>query len=247
MPSGMERDVERATGTITHWLRNLTRTATALVTGSPPEVRNRVKFFLLSPVYDGFYRIVPMDPHQEIQRRLPAGRRRVLDLCTGTALVPAVLATQPDLFVVGLDRSPEMLAMGRAKLAQAGRTNAPLIRADAGQLPFREGTFDAVTVSFGLHELPTVVRERAVHEAARVLKRGGVLVAADLDRPPRFGWVVDAYLRLGEPAHAREVLGDGLARLLRAAGFAVEREGAEGVVPMQILVARPTARSKTSG
>jgi SAM-dependent methyltransferase len=81
-----------------------------------------------------------------------------------------------------------------------------------------------------------------VHEAARVLRRGGVLVIADLDRPPRFGWLVDAYFRLGEPAHAREVIGDGLARLLRTAGFAVEREGSQGAVPMQILTARPGAR-----
>lgn len=85
--------------------------------------------------------------------------------------MPAVLATNPDLFVVGLDLSPEMLAMGRAKLAHTGRTNATLVRADAGQLRFAEGSFDAVTVSFGLHELPTAVREGALHEVARVLRR----------------------------------------------------------------------------
>lgn len=165
----------------------------------------------------------------------------MLDLCTGTALVPALLAERRDRLVVGLDRSPDMLAVGKAKLARARRENAPLVQTDAGRLPFGDASFDAVTVSFGLHELPTLVRERAVHEAARVLKRGGVFIVADLDRPPRFGWVVDAYLRLGEPAHAREVLGDGLAQLLRTAGFAVEREGAEGSAPMQVLVARPGA------
>lgn len=223
-------------------LIDLTHDALALLTGHPPEVRNRVKFFLLSPIYDGFYRVVPMDPHHEIARRLPPETHRVLDLCTGTALVPAVLATDPDLFVVGLDLSPEMLAMGRAKLAHAGWTNSALVRADAGQLPFTDGSFDAVTVSFGLHELPTAVRERALHEVARVLRRGGVFVVADLDRPPRFGWLVEAYLRLGEPAHAREVIGEGLAGLLRAAGFVVEREGPVGINPMQILIARRDAR-----
>jgi demethylmenaquinone methyltransferase/2-methoxy-6-polyprenyl-1,4-benzoquinol methylase len=240
MTLSMTRTAEPPTVARTSRLHDLTRDALALLTGHPPEVRNRVKFFLLSPIYDGFYRVVPMDPHLEIARRLPAGTRRVLDLCTGTALVPAVLAAQSERFVVGLDRSPEMLAMGRAKLA--GRTNAALVRADASQLPFRDGSLDAVTVSFGLHELPTAVRERAVQEVARVLRRGGVFVVADLDRPPRFGWLVDAYFRLGEPAHAREVIGDGLARLLRAAGFAVEHEGPQGAVPMQILTARPSGR-----
>lgn len=223
-------------------LQRLARNASALLTGNPPEVRNRIKFFLLSPIYDGFYRVVSMDPHHAIERRLPPGAHRVLDLCTGTALVPAVLAMRPDVFVVGLDLSPEMLGMGRTKLADANRTNAALVRADAGRLPFRDCSFDAVTVSFGLHELPTAVRERAAREAARVLRAGGVLIVADLDRPPRFGWLVDAYLRIGEPAHAREVTGEGLACLLRAVGFVVEREAPRGAVPMQMLVARPATR-----
>ena len=206
-------------------LQRLARDAVALLTGNPPEVRNRLKFFLfflLSPIYDGFYRVVPIDPHHAIERRLPPETHRVLDLCTGTALVPAVLATHPDVFVAGLDLSPEMLAMGRIKLAHAHRTNAALVRADAGRLPFRDHSFDAVTVSFGLHELPTAVRDRAAREAARVLRPGGALVVADLDRPPRFGWLVDVYMRLGDPAHACEVTVKAASRPNTACELAVE-------------------------
>lgn len=222
----------------------LARTLVALATGNPPEVRNRVKFLLLSPIYDAFYCLVPIDPHGELVHRLPPGARRVLDLCTGTALVPARLAAErPDVFVVGLDLSPEMLAMGREKLARLGAPRTALVRADAGRLPFPSGSIDAVTVSFGLHELPTAVRARALREIARVLAPGGVLLAADLDRPPRFGWAVDAYLRVGEPAHAREVLGEGLASLIAYAGFAVERLGPQGARPMQIVVARRGANA----
>jgi hypothetical protein len=43
---------------------------------------------------------------------------------------------------------------------------------------------------------------------------------------------------VGEPAHAREVLGDGLVRLLDTAGFAVEREPPRGAIPMQLVVAK---------
>ena len=212
----------------------------AFVTGSPPEVRNRVKFYLLSPIYDGFYRVFPASPHAEIARRLAPDARRLLDLCTGTALVPALVApARPGLTVVGLDLSPEMLAMGRAKLARLGAPNAALVRADAGRLPFRDRSFDAVSVSYGLHELPTAVREHALAEIRRVLRPGGQLLIADIDRPPRFGFLVDLYLRLGEPAHARDVPGDGLARLLRAAGFDADVTPATGAMPMQIVVARP--------
>src|SRR4029453_842101 len=201
----------------------LVQDAVDLLTGRRPELRNRVKFFLLSPIYDGFYRPLPLDPHRALEQRLPRGADRVLDLCTGTALVPAVVAAaRPEAMGVGLDLAPEMVAGGREKLARLGARHAHLVQAEAGTLPFRSAAFDAVTVSYGLHELPTVVRERAVREVARVLRPGGRLVVADLDRPPRLGWVIEGYLRVGEPAHAREVLGDGLARLLGSAGFAVE-------------------------
>ncbi len=226
----------REVARIDRWARD----ALDLIAGRRPELRNRIKFLLLSPIYDAFYVVVPMDPHGEIARRLPADARRVLDLCTGTALVPAVVAAQrPDACVIGLDLSPEMLAMGHAKLAAAGRTNAPLVRGDAGRLPFPDRSFDAVTVSYGLHELPTDVRGLAVREVARVLRPGGVFLVADLARPPRLGWLVDAYLRFGEPAHARGVLGDGLVELVQGAGFeVVAHEPPAGAAPMQLLVAR---------
>lgn len=227
-------------------LARFVRAAGDLVAGSRPELRNRVKFFLLSPIYDAFYRVVPVDPHREIERSLPRGATRVLDLCTGTALVPDVVAAaRPACFVVGLDLSPEMLRVGRAKLAAAGRTNTALVRGDAGRLPFGDASVDAVTVSYGLHELPTAVRERALREVVRVLRPGGAFVIADLARPPRLGWLVEGYLRIGEPAHAREVLGDGLAEMVRAAGFVVDAHTQpRGALPMQLLVARrPTRRA----
>lgn len=225
-------------------LGRIVRDAGDLLTGRRPEVRNRLKFLLLSPIYDGFYRVVPVDPHHEIERRLPPGTRRVLDLCTGTALVPDVVtAARPETLVVGLDVSPEMLALGRIKLIETGRRHAALVRGDAGRVPFADATFDAVTVSYGLHELPTAVRARAVREAARVLRPGGMLAVADLDRPPGLGWAVETYLRIGEPAHAREVLGDGLVDLVRAAGFTVtHRAAARGASPMQVVIAERTAR-----
>lgn len=50
--------------------RSLARDAVDLLTGRRPEVRNRVKFFLLSPIYDGFYRCLRLDPHHAIEAKL---------------------------------------------------------------------------------------------------------------------------------------------------------------------------------
>jgi SAM-dependent methyltransferase len=211
-----------------------------VITGRRPEARNRLKFFLLSPIYDGFFRFLPASPHAEIARRVPPEARRVLDVCTGTGLAPAALApVRPDLPIVALDLSPDMLRVAQAKLARRGIRNVALVRADAGSLPFADGSFDAVTVSYGLHELPRDVRRRALAEIRRVLTPCGVLVVADLDRPPRATFLTDLYLRVGEPQYARDVVGGGLVRLLEEAGFGVEATPASGAVPMQLAVARP--------
>lgn len=69
MTPSMVHTAEPPTVARTSRLHDLARDALALLTGHPPEVRNRGKFFFLSPIYDGFYPVVPMDPHHEIARR----------------------------------------------------------------------------------------------------------------------------------------------------------------------------------
>jgi demethylmenaquinone methyltransferase / 2-methoxy-6-polyprenyl-1,4-benzoquinol methylase len=218
-----------------------------VLTGRRPELRNRLKFFLLTPIYDAIFRLLPANPHAEIARRIPARARRVLDLCTGTALVPAAVApARPDLMIVGLDLSPEMLGAAKAKIAARALRNVALVQADAARLPFADRSFDAVTVSYGLHELPPAVRCGALAEVRRVLAPEGSLVVADLDRPPRARFLTDLYLRVGEPAHARGVVDGGLVQLIRAADFEVEATPAAGAVPMQVAVARPRVAAAVS-
>src|ERR687888_2347721 len=59
----------------------------------------------------------------------------VLDVATGTAAVALELVRQKDCFVVGIDRSPEMLAEGRRRVALAAATrNVRLLEGDARSL-----------------------------------------------------------------------------------------------------------------
>lgn len=94
-----------------------------------------------------------------------AAGQRVLDVASGPGFVAeAVHARGAD--VVGLDFSPEMITIARARCPEI-----EFRLGDAGALPFDAGSFDAVVMNFGLLHLPEA--ERALAEAARVLRPGG--------------------------------------------------------------------------
>ncbi len=107
-----------------------------------------------------------------------AGAERVLDLATGTADLAIELARQGVPQVTGVDFSGEMLRVATAKLSEASTPGVRLARGNAMRLPFASGTFDAVTVSFGLRNMPDY--REAVVEMARVLTPGGRLVILEM-------------------------------------------------------------------
>jgi SAM-dependent methyltransferase len=95
----------------------------------------------------------------------------VLDVAcgSGNATVPAALTGAK---VVGLDITPELLDAGRTNAAQAG-VQIDWVEGDAEQLPFEEGSFDAVVSVFGCMFAPD--HRAAATELARVLRPGGRL------------------------------------------------------------------------
>ena len=102
--------------------------------------------------------------------------RRVLDLATGSGDLALTIARKlPQAKITGADFSPEMLAVARKK----GLTNT--VVADALQLPFADGSFDAVTVAFGLRNM--VGWGAALAEMARVIAPGGHLLVLDFSLP----------------------------------------------------------------
>ncbi|MDM2175039.1 MULTISPECIES: class I SAM-dependent methyltransferase [Mycobacteriaceae] len=203
--------------------------------------RNRLKFFVAGPLFEAGDRVIPGHPHNRLAQLVadhhPA---RVLELCGGTGYTARLLAARaPDTAIDSVDISPEMLAVGRHQLARSGLRNVRMHEADAAELPFADDTFDVAMSIFGLHELPTDTRRRALDEVVRVLRPGGSIAAIDLDRPPSAQRVFNAYLRLTERPHARQVLGNGLADELTLHGLTVtEHRPAPGWArPFQIIQA----------
>lgn len=155
----------------------------------------------------------------------------VLDLAAGTGTSSAPFAAA-GATVVPCDFSIGMLTVG-----QQSRPDLPFVAGDGMQLPFADGTFDVVTISFGLrniHDPSTGLREML-----RVTKPGGRLVVCEFSRPVwkpfariytnylmRFlPWVAkkvssspDSYVYLAESIRAWPDQA-GLARMMTSAGW----------------------------
>lgn len=203
-------------------------------------VVNRVKFFVAGPVLELANPRLPGRPHQRLVELVPEDPGRVLEICAGTGYLSRMVArAHPGADLHALDLSPEMLAVGRRRAAIAARGRIAFVEGDAGDLPFAEDHFDVVLAAYGLHELPTDVRIRAIREAARVLRPGGRLLAVDIDAPTRPSRVFSAYMRWIEKPHALEVVGCGLSRILESAGFEIRQRFTEQAkpVPFQLVEA----------
>ena len=99
---------------------------------------------------------------------------RLIDVAGGTAdiALKAAAAAGPGFSAVVCDISPEMLAVGARKIAEAGRAERlGTVLGNAEELPFADRSFDAYTIAFGIRNVTHI--DRALAEAYRVLKPGG--------------------------------------------------------------------------
>lgn len=109
----------------------------------------------------------------------------VLDVCCGTGDLAFELAgrVSPGGHVVGCDFSEPMLDLAREKAASKSVEAVRFEWADALQLPYDAGRFDAVTVGFGVRNFAD--RDQGLREMARVLRPGGRLVVLEFTEPRR--------------------------------------------------------------
>jgi demethylmenaquinone methyltransferase/2-methoxy-6-polyprenyl-1,4-benzoquinol methylase len=143
-------------------------------------------FDRIAPRYDLLNRLMSLGMDNAWRSRLldAAGEpKSLLDLATGTGdVVIAAARRWPGAAVMGLDPSKEMMALGAAKLEKAGlAARIALVEGDAQCLPFEDGRFDAITMAFGIRNVPD--RPRALREMFRVLAPGGRVATLELGEP----------------------------------------------------------------
>ncbi|MFI4887157.1 MAG: bifunctional demethylmenaquinone methyltransferase/2-methoxy-6-polyprenyl-1,4-benzoquinol methylase UbiE [Burkholderiales bacterium] len=117
---------------------------------------------------------------------------RVLDLAGGTGDLAKLFARRagPLGTVVHTDINGAMLGAGRDKLVDQGIA-LPTVQCNAEALPFRDRSFDCVSIGFGLRNVTD--KERALAEMARVLAPGGVAMVLEFSRvtgalAPAYDW-----------------------------------------------------------
>jgi len=110
--------------------------------------------------------------------------QRVLDLASGTGDLAARLAglVGPEGTVVMSDINAAMLSRGRDRMLDDGRAGTVrYAQLDAEALPFPDGSFDCVTIGFGLRNVTH--KERALAEMHRVLRPGGRALVLEFSHP----------------------------------------------------------------
>ena len=108
---------------------------------------------------------------------------RVLDVGTGTALIPIELCSRRVACqIIAIDLAAEMLKLADLNIVKANLASViQTERVDAKQLPYSTGAFDAVISNSIVHHIPEPLAVFA--EMARVLQPGGLLFIRDLLRP----------------------------------------------------------------
>jgi demethylmenaquinone methyltransferase/2-methoxy-6-polyprenyl-1,4-benzoquinol methylase len=202
----------------------------------------------IAPRYDAANDLISFGTHRLWRKQLSREARAdtphsALDICTGTGDVVFELAKSvPSLTtIVGVDFVQEMIDIASKKLAkQSPAPQLDRIRFMQGngiRLPFPDESFDLVTISFGIRNIPDPVT--CLLESARVLKKGGALLVLEFGQPkqrafrtvydiysrnilPTIGGLVtgykEAYEYLPETA-SRFPCGEHFCQLLSAAGF----------------------------
>jgi demethylmenaquinone methyltransferase / 2-methoxy-6-polyprenyl-1,4-benzoquinol methylase len=163
---------------------------TASAPGTLDERQVRAMFDRIAGLYDRMNTVMTAGLHHQWRRRaadlaaLSPGER-ALDVASGTGDLALELALRvaPGGEVVGTDFSERMLELARAKAGDRGLAGVRFSWANALELPFADGEFDAATVGFGARNFTDL--EQGLREMARVVRPGGRVVVLEITTPRR--------------------------------------------------------------
>jgi len=149
--------------------------------------------------------------------------QKVIDVATGTGTLAYELAKLGHS-VIGIDSSSE--AITQAKIKCSENLTLRFERADAADLPYGDGEFDASAISFALHDMPHEASLKVLGEMKRVTKPNGRILVVDYNEP-RKHWaakLVYPLARASESTNFPPFIHRGLDSLLQEINLRVSRE-----------------------
>lgn len=176
---------------------------------------DKVKFMykILSKIYDLMYLICfpikSRNPHLGLAKNIPNDSISVLDICCGTGNTLIAIASRNEKNKVrGIDLSVDMLKIAQNKLKRLEISNAHVQEMDATKLKMEDNTFEIITTSLSLHEMPEDIFYSVLSEMSRVTKKDGKVCIIEWDRPTNvFGaFLFGIFPFLLEPRGFREFL-----------------------------------------
>lgn len=151
------------------------------------EEANKSFFNQLAPKYDRLNDVISLGQQQEYRDaaigvlNLKPGMR-VLDVCTGSGDMAIYMGQRcKGMRIDAVDVAEEMLLLARDKANRLELQNINFHEASALELPFKDNTFDAIMMCFGLRNLKDI--PLGLKEMHRVLKPGGIFTTLDLGKP----------------------------------------------------------------
>ena len=117
---------------------------------------------------------------KEAFNKNPLKVEKMLDIACGTGdILELANRNHPKVVKIGLDPSREMLKKAQKRLKNI--RNLYLIRGNAEYLPFKEESFELITVSFGVRNFQN--RKKAFENIFRTIKRGGIFAILEFAKP----------------------------------------------------------------
>jgi demethylmenaquinone methyltransferase / 2-methoxy-6-polyprenyl-1,4-benzoquinol methylase len=165
------------------------------------------------------------NPRKGLADHLPNVHIKILDVCCGTGNSSiAIGCKNSNNSIVGIDLSNDMLKIATKKTLKHKFTNITFREMNAINMDFQDESFDVVTISLALHEMPQDVINPALTEIKRVLKAGGKFYIIDWEKPKHFisSILFSVFPTLFEPKGFKQFLKINWSELLIQYGLELE-------------------------
>lgn len=144
------------------------------------------------------------NPRDVIKKIIPNEKCNVLDMCCGTfSNGMSIVKNNPNIQVIGLDRSEAMLKEARRKIEKENLKNVKLLCQDATQTGLESDSFDYIILGLVLHECDARLWKKILDEAHRLLKKDGKLIVLEWDKQTAMSRKIKF-----APLYATETLGN---------------------------------------